>query len=138
MRFELKAITQEGRIEALDFQALDEAGARQQAEGRGYTVLTLRRKSGLLEGWRAGERFPVALFSQELLVLLDSGLPLVEAIVTLSEKERHAGSRAVLEHIAGNLKDMFRGIGAVGNDVIRRGSRYCGSILIDRMTIAGD
>jgi len=104
MRFELKAITPEGRIEALDFQALDEAGARQQAEGRGYSVLTLRRKSNLLEGWRTGERFPVALFSQELLVLLDSGLPLVEAIVTLSEKERHAGSRAVLEHIAGILR----------------------------------
>jgi PmbA protein len=40
--------------------------------------------------------------------------------------------------IAGNLKDMFRGISAVGNDVVRRGSRYCGSVLIDKMTIAGD
>jgi PmbA protein len=40
--------------------------------------------------------------------------------------------------IAGNLKDLFRGITAVGNDVVRRGSRYCGSILIDKMTIAGD
>ena len=40
--------------------------------------------------------------------------------------------------IAGNLKDMFRGIAAIGNDVVRRGSRQCGSILIDRMTIAGD
>ena len=40
--------------------------------------------------------------------------------------------------IAGNLKDMFRGIAAVGNDVIRRGSRQCGSILIERMTVAGD
>jgi PmbA protein len=40
--------------------------------------------------------------------------------------------------IAGNLKNLFRGIAAVGNDVVRRGSRYCGSILIERMTIAGD
>ena len=40
--------------------------------------------------------------------------------------------------IAGNLKDMFRAIAAIGNDVVRRGSRQCGSILIDRMTIAGD
>ncbi|HKU71173.1 MAG TPA: metalloprotease PmbA [Burkholderiales bacterium] len=40
--------------------------------------------------------------------------------------------------IAGNLKDMFRGIVGAGSDVVRRGSRYCGSILIDRMTIAGD
>jgi PmbA protein len=40
--------------------------------------------------------------------------------------------------IAGNLKDVFRGIVGVGTDVIRRGSRQCGSILVERMTIAGD
>jgi PmbA protein len=40
--------------------------------------------------------------------------------------------------IAGNLKEMFRAITAVGNDIVRRGSRYCGSVLIERMTIAGD
>jgi PmbA protein len=39
--------------------------------------------------------------------------------------------------IAGNLKEMFRGIVAAGNDVVRRGSRQCGSILIERMTVAG-
>jgi PmbA protein len=40
--------------------------------------------------------------------------------------------------IAGNLKDMFAGIVAVGSDVLIRGSRRCGSILVDRMTLAGD
>jgi len=40
--------------------------------------------------------------------------------------------------IAGNLKDVFRAIVAVGSDVNRRVSRQCGSILIERMTIAGD
>jgi len=39
--------------------------------------------------------------------------------------------------IAGNLRDMYRSIVAVGNDVLTRGSRECGSILIDRMTVAG-
>ena len=39
--------------------------------------------------------------------------------------------------IAGNLRDMFRSITAVGRDVLARGSHECGSILIDRMTIAG-
>lgn len=39
--------------------------------------------------------------------------------------------------IAGNLKDMFRGIVAIGNDVVARGSKQCGSVLIDRMTVAG-
>jgi len=40
--------------------------------------------------------------------------------------------------IAGNLRDMFRGIVAIGSDVVVRGSRRCGSILLDQMTIAGD
>ena len=40
--------------------------------------------------------------------------------------------------IAGNLKDMFRGIVAIGNDVLRRGSRQCGSVLLEQMTIAGN
>ncbi len=39
--------------------------------------------------------------------------------------------------IAGNLRAMFQGIVAIGNDIDRRGSRHTGSILIDRMTVAG-
>ncbi len=39
--------------------------------------------------------------------------------------------------IAGNLRDMFRGIVAIGNDVLVRGSKQVGSILVDRMTVAG-
>ena len=39
--------------------------------------------------------------------------------------------------IAGNLKEMFRDIVAIGRDVDRRGSRHVGSMLIGRMTIAG-
>ena len=39
--------------------------------------------------------------------------------------------------IAGNLRDMFRDIVAVGSDVDRRGSRHTGSILVGRMTVAG-
>lgn len=39
--------------------------------------------------------------------------------------------------IAGNLKNMLLGISAVGNDVIVRGSKQSGSLLIDRMTVAG-
>jgi len=40
--------------------------------------------------------------------------------------------------IAGNLREMFKRIVAVGNDVVVRGSRQSGSILIERMTIAGE
>ncbi len=40
--------------------------------------------------------------------------------------------------IAGNLKQMFMGLQAVGNDIDTRGSTRTGSWLIDRMMIAGD
>ena len=40
--------------------------------------------------------------------------------------------------IAGNLRQMLAGVVAVGNDVQVRGSKQTGSILIDRMTVAGD
>ena len=40
--------------------------------------------------------------------------------------------------IAGNLGCMYRDIVAIGNDVDRRGSRHCGSILIGAMTVAGN
>jgi PmbA protein len=40
--------------------------------------------------------------------------------------------------IAGNLRDMFSGIVAVGNDTVVRGSKQTGSILIERMTVAGN
>ncbi|MEQ1560489.1 MAG: metalloprotease PmbA [Methyloglobulus sp.] len=40
--------------------------------------------------------------------------------------------------IAGNLKDMFKNIVAVGNDVDSRGNIRSGSILIERMSIAGE
>jgi PmbA protein len=39
--------------------------------------------------------------------------------------------------IAGNLKDMFKGIVGIGDDVDEKGGIRTGSILIDKMTIAG-
>jgi PmbA protein len=39
--------------------------------------------------------------------------------------------------IAGNLRDMFRGILEVGNDVDMRGNIRSGSILLERLTVAG-
>lgn len=106
MRFELTAITQDGRVQTLDLHTLDEASARRQAETLGFAVLAARRRmdfSSLLT--RRAERFPVSLFSQELLVLLGAGLPLVVAVETLAQKERSAHVRSVLESIAQTLRE---------------------------------
>ncbi|MER3546539.1 MAG: metalloprotease PmbA, partial [Rhodanobacteraceae bacterium] len=40
--------------------------------------------------------------------------------------------------VAGNLREMLAGIRAVGSDVDRRSSVLMGSLLIDRMTVAGE
>ncbi len=105
MRFELKAIGPAGEVEALDFQAPDEMSAVKSVEGRGYTVLSVRVRRGLRLPWQRGaERFPLALFSQELRVLITAGLPLVEAIETLAEKERRTDFRTILERLVAVLR----------------------------------
>ncbi len=104
MRFELKAVGPGGAVESLDFQAPDEATAVQAVEGRGYTVLSVRAKRAL--AWRGRDsRFPLVLFSQELRVLLNAGLPLVESIDTLAEKERSAEWRALLARLAATMRE---------------------------------
>ena len=40
--------------------------------------------------------------------------------------------------VAGNLKEMYRRIVEVGNDVDRRGGIQTGSVLIEKLTIAGE
>ena len=40
--------------------------------------------------------------------------------------------------IAGNLKDMYKNIAAIGNDVDVRGGVRVGSILVSEMMIAGE
>jgi PmbA protein len=40
--------------------------------------------------------------------------------------------------VAGNLKDMFLGIAAIGGDIVVRGPYRCGSILVENMTVAGN
>jgi PmbA protein len=39
--------------------------------------------------------------------------------------------------IAGNLRDMYRSIVAVGADEVQRGSYRTGSVLLEQMAIAG-
>ncbi|MBV8603428.1 MAG: type II secretion system F family protein [Pelomonas sp.] len=59
-------------------------------------------------GWRAAlrreGRFPLQLFSQELAVLLDAGIPLLEALTTLREKEGSASVQAALDAVVATVE----------------------------------
>ncbi|MCK2125445.1 type II secretion system F family protein [Thauera aromatica] len=115
MRFDIKAIQKgAGGIATLSLEAASEADASGQAQALGYTVLTIHpRLSSVLRGGGlqgrlplGGVRFQLQLFTQELLALLEAGLPLVEAIQTLAEKEQRPDSRKILERI---LQALFEG-----------------------------
>ena len=88
---------------------------------------------------------------EQLLQTLDTGLLVTELLghgmnmVTGDYSRGAAGywvEKGVIVHpveeitIASNMKDMLKGIIAIGNDVIPHSSRLTGSILIDRMTVA--
>jgi len=85
MKFEIKAVLSPGSVVALTLDAVDERDAKAQAGAQGYSVLTVKAKQSW-QAWirpRRG-RFPLMLFSQELLALLNAGLTVVEGIETLT------------------------------------------------------
>ncbi|MHB1176598.1 MAG: type II secretion system F family protein [Sulfuriferula sp.] len=101
MRFNIKAMRAGEGLTALSFDASNPLDATRQAEQQGYTVLAVAAHTTLTLFARNHARFPLVLFSQELLALLDAGLPLVEAVETLAEKEhRPEVKRAIGQVIA--------------------------------------
>src|SRR5438309_8940949 len=106
MRYQLKAIGPGGGVESIDSQAPDETTAVRQLEGRGDNVPSVRARHTLVGPWgRRRQRCALALFSQELRVLINAGLPLVEAIDTLGQKERSADWRGVIERLVALLRE---------------------------------
>ena len=107
MRFRIKAMKAGEGVVSLAFDARDERDAQAQAVGQGYAVLSVRGASPFsLPGLGRRVRFPLLLFTQELLALLQSGISLVEALETLNEKESRAETRAVLR---GLLDQLYEG-----------------------------
>jgi general secretion pathway protein F len=106
MHFELKALRNSSDIVSIGLEALDERDAIAQAKSKGYVVLSARPQRswrGILSAKSAA--FPLLLFSQELLVLLDAGLPLTEALDGLAEKERSASVRSVIVQMCADLRE---------------------------------
>lgn len=105
MQFEVKAYRPGGMVEALVLEAESASTASRLAETNGYSVLSVRSRGiSRLGMFTRRRRFPLALFSQELIALLDSGLPLTESIEALSRKERNTAHRAVLEGLVASLR----------------------------------
>lgn len=104
MQFEIKAVSSPGGIEVLCLDAVDEADAKAKAGSQGYAVLAVKA----LRSWNAWSirrrsRFPLMLFSQEMLALMNAGLTVVGALETLAQKEQRPENRAMLDRLVEQL-----------------------------------
>jgi general secretion pathway protein F len=104
MRYEVKALRGEGEMTALALDAVDAGDAANQARDQGYTVIAIKPKAGWPVWRKPGTgSFPLVLFSQELLALLEAGLSLMESLETLAEKEQQSDIRKTLAQIIASL-----------------------------------
>jgi general secretion pathway protein F len=96
MQFNVLALDARQQVVALTLEAANDTLAADQARAKGLSVVSVEAKGFRLGLPRRSARFPVMLFSAELVALLDAGLNLVEALQTLAEKERRAEGQQVL------------------------------------------
>jgi general secretion pathway protein F len=104
MRYRVRALRPGAGVTALTMEALDEAEVAARLQREGAQVLSIIAERG---GWLAARRarFPLLLFTQELIALLDAGLTLTEALETLAEKEHRAESRQLIERLVITMRE---------------------------------
>src|SRR5258708_4769824 len=89
MQFNVHALDTQQQVVALSLEAASEAAARDIAQSRGLSVFSVegKRQAFALPRLTRSGGFKPALFSIELLALLEAGLNPVEAVQTLPAKE---------------------------------------------------
>lgn len=105
--FRLRVQGADGRAQLLEFTNISEAEAIRKTSARGMRILAIESSASIatLSSFAGGHKFPLVLFSQELLALLDAGLNLNEALTTLYAKERQVAVRAVLGDVLQALRE---------------------------------
>ncbi len=105
MRFEIRALRHGTDVTTLVLDAANADDAADQARQQGLAVLKVRTSAPALGRLfsRESRTFPLGLFSQELLTLLEAGLSVVDAIETLKEKEAKAERQQLLAQVVAHL-----------------------------------
>ncbi len=104
MKYEIRALKGAEGLVTLALEAPDETSALEQARAQGLAVLSARPQRALPAFTSPfAARFPLLLFSQELVALLSAGLSLPEVIETLGEKEARPESRRVFAALRESL-----------------------------------
>jgi len=98
-------IIRDGHLQTLRIQAPDLAQARRQLQDDGTQIISVQARRELKLPSRR-TKFALGLFIQELVVLLDAGLVLVEAVETLRDKAEPGVNRQVMSEL---LESMYQG-----------------------------
>lgn len=104
MNYLVKAVKGKEMV-LLEIFATHDADALTQVRARGYSPISATPQKSIF-GNKQHKTFSLALFSQELLALLDAGLNLVEAIETLASKDGQSQKSLPLDNL---LQSLYQG-----------------------------
>ena len=102
MEFRIKALDASASVVSCVIDAVDEADARRQLALRQLKIISLEPVRRLRRLFQAPQ-LQIAVFSQQLVSLLEAGLSLVEALEALAQKESNAGTKHTLDRILARL-----------------------------------
>jgi general secretion pathway protein F len=105
VEFRAKVLDGSSGVTSCVIDAVSEADARRQIALRELRLISLEPARRLRRLWQAPQ-LPVAVFSQQLVSLLEAGLSLVESLEALAQKESHTGTQRILERI---LQRLYEG-----------------------------
>jgi general secretion pathway protein F len=102
VEFRIKALDGAASVVICVMDAVDEADARRQLALRNLKIISLEPVRRLRRLFQA-PHLQIAVFSQQLVSLLDAGLSLVEALEALAQKEANAATKRTLDRILARL-----------------------------------
>jgi general secretion pathway protein F len=102
VEFRVKALDNSSSVISCVVDAVDEADARRQLVLKDLRVISLEPLRRLRRLFQAPQ-LQLAVFSQQLVSLLDAGLSLVEALEALAQKESNTTTKRTLDRILARL-----------------------------------
>jgi general secretion pathway protein F len=102
VEFRIKALDGSASVISCVVDAVDEADARRQLALRELKVISLEPMRRLRRLFQAPQ-LQLAVFSQQLVSLLDAGLSLVEALEALAQKESSGSTKHILDRMLARL-----------------------------------
>src|SRR5581483_843833 len=101
MEFRIKALDSTLTVTSHVLSAVDEAYARRQLELRDLKIISLAPVARVRLFNKP--QLQIAVFSQQLVALLDAGLSLVESLEALAERESNTAARQILQGVLHRL-----------------------------------